>query len=167
MSFDASARFALPLLQSGQAQKEIFHNEAITLLDLIVQATVVDAGLTVPPDAPEPGQAWIVGPAPTGAWTGRANAIAGWTDGGWRFVTPAEGMAVWVGASALTARYTSGAWSIGPLTATKMVVSGKQVVGPRAAAITDPAGGAVIDAESRATVATILAMLRVHGLIEG
>ncbi len=167
MSFDASARFALPLLQPGQAQKEIFHNEAITLLDLIVQTVVVDAGLDTPPDAPEPGQSWIVGAAPSGAWAGRADAIAGWTAGGWRFVLPVEGMTAWIGARELPARHLSGVWSIGALTATKMVIAGEQVVGPREAAIADPAGGSVVDAESRATLAAILVMLRAHGLIRG
>ncbi len=167
MSVETSARFALPLLQPGQAQKELFHNEAITLLDLIAQAAVVDAGLDTPPDAPAPGQSWIVGATPTGDWAGHANAIAGWTDGGWRFILPAEGMTAWVEASALTARYRSGGWSIGPLTATKMVIAGEQVVGPRAAAIGDPAGGGVVDAESRTALAAILATLRSHGLIAG
>ncbi len=148
MSFDASARFALPLLQPWQAQKEVFHNEAITLLDLIVQTAVVDAGLDTPPDAPEPGQSWLVGPTPTGAWAGHAHAVAGWTAGGWRFVLPTEGMTAWVEAGALTARYLGGAWSIGP-------------------SITDPTGGGVVDLECRATLAAALAMLRTHGLIQG
>jgi hypothetical protein len=134
---------------------------------LVVQLTVVDAGLDTPPDAPEPGQSWIVGAAPTGAWAGRADAIAGWTAGGWRFVLPVEGMTAWVKASELPARYLSGAWSIGVLTATKMVIAGEQVVGPREAAIADPTGGGVVDAESRTTLTAILAMLRMHGLIQG
>ena len=167
MSFDVSARFALPLLQPGQAQKEIFHNESMTLLDLIVQAAVVDAGLDMPPEAPEAGQAWIVGTAPTGAWAARANAIAGWTAGGWRFVLPAEGMTAWVEASELTARYRGGTWSIGPLMATQLVIGGEQIVGARKPAIADPAGGGVVDAEGRATLSAILEMLRAHGLIQG
>jgi hypothetical protein len=167
MSFDSSARFALPLLQSGQAQKELFHNEALTLLDLIVQAAVVDAALDTPPDAPMPGQSWIVGAAPTGTWAGHPNAIAGWTVGGWRFVLPTEGMTAWVAASGLTALYRSGAWSTGSLAASQIVIGGQQVVGARNAAIADPTGGSVVDPESRATLAAILAMLRSHGLIEG
>jgi hypothetical protein len=167
MSFDSSARFALPLLQPGQAQKEIFHNEAITSLDLIVQAAVVDIGLDMPPDAPAPGQSWIVGATPTGAWAGHPDAIAGWTAGGWRFVVPTEGMIAWIEASGLTARYHSSAWSIGSLAVTRIVIGGEQVVGSRGAAIADPTGGSVVDPESRATLAAILAMLRSHGLIEG
>ncbi|WP_312846581.1 hypothetical protein [Sphingopyxis sp. PET50] len=39
----STARLALPLLAMAQAQKEVTHNEALTLLDLLVQP-VVEAG---------------------------------------------------------------------------------------------------------------------------
>jgi hypothetical protein len=39
------------------------------------------------------------------------------------------------------------------------------VVGPQAAAIADPDGGAVVDGEARTAIAAILAALRSHGLI--
>ena len=41
---DTSARLNLPLLAPGQAQKELYHNEALTLIDLAVQASVVTVG---------------------------------------------------------------------------------------------------------------------------
>ncbi len=88
MSDDTTSRLALPLLQPGQAQKETTHNEALTLLDLAVQASVLAVGTNVPPVAPTVGNGWIIGVAPTGAWTGQARAIAGWTSGGWRFLVP-------------------------------------------------------------------------------
>ena len=37
---ERSARFALPLLQPGQAQKEVFHNEALTAVALLIEAAV-------------------------------------------------------------------------------------------------------------------------------
>ena len=43
---------------------------------------------------------------------------------------------------------------------------GQQVVGGRAAAISAPSGGAVVDADARAVIGQILTMLRLHGLIE-
>lgn len=46
-----------------------------------------------------------------------------------------------------------------------VVVSGVQVVGAQAAAIGNPAGGATIDLQCRATVIAILNALRGHGLI--
>jgi len=44
-------------------------------------------------------------------------------------------------------------------------VAGTQVVSARGAAVADAAGGATIDAEARTAINTLLARLRVHGLI--
>ena len=40
VSEETTARLTLPFLQSGQAQKELTHNEALTLLDIAVQPVV-------------------------------------------------------------------------------------------------------------------------------
>jgi hypothetical protein len=165
MSDDSSARWALPLLQPGQAQKEMVHNEAIAGFDLIVQAVAL-AILDAPPSAPESGQSWIVGADPEGDWLGKTDLLAGWTEGGWRFAVPLEGMAIWLISEGLTARFVSGAWTLGEETAANLSIGGVQVVGERQPAIADPLGGSAIDAESRATLIDILAALRAHGLIE-
>src|SRR3989344_3642622 len=81
----STARFALPLLAMAQAQKEVTHNEALTLLDALVQPVVEDGPQAVPPSAPVAGQGWIVGAAASGAWVGEEGALALWTSGGWRF----------------------------------------------------------------------------------
>ncbi|WP_242098501.1 DUF2793 domain-containing protein [Sphingomonas sp. CROZ-RG-20F-R02-07] len=164
---DITARLALPLLESGQAQKEVTHNEALARLDLAVQASVLASGLSTPPVAPADGQAWIVGDSPTGAWTGQGRAVAGWTVGGWRFVAPFEGMAVWSVADALVLRFIAGAWVAGRVTATRLVVGGVPVVGPQQAPIAAPIGGATVDVEARTTISVILQTLRSHGLIAG
>jgi hypothetical protein len=141
-----TTRLGLPLLEAGQAQKEIWHNEALALIDLAVQATVTAVGLDEPPAVPVPGACWIVGSNPTGAWRGQALALAGWTEGGWRFVTPREGMAAWHQGTRSIVRYAEGQW--------------------RAAAVVAPAaGGATVDAEARATLAGLIAGLRGLGLI--
>lgn len=70
----ATPRFALPLLAVAQAQKEAMHNEALTLIDALLHATVEDGPLAAPPGAPMEGQCWIVGAAPTGAWAGQGRA---------------------------------------------------------------------------------------------
>ncbi|MDB5677105.1 DUF2793 domain-containing protein [Sphingomonas bacterium] len=162
---DTTDRFALPLLQPGQAQKEMFHNEALAALDLVVQPAVEAIGVDTPPGAPESGQSWILGNAPTGAWAGKAKHVAGWSASGWRFVAPVEGMAVWVAADALTVRFRDSDWALGEETAAHLVIGGDAVVGPRQAAIPDPSGGTVVDTESRTALAAILAALRAHGLI--
>jgi hypothetical protein len=46
-----------------------------------------------------------------------------------------------------------------------VAIGGQKVVGPRQAAVGDPAGGSVIDVQARQAVAQMLAALRAHGLI--
>jgi hypothetical protein len=162
---DTSARLGLPYLHAGQAQKELWHNEALALLDLAVWPAVQAVGLAVPPADPAEGQAWIVGAGATGAWAGQADALAGWTGGGWRFVPAVEGAGVWVAGAGVAARYAGGAWRVGDVHAARVVVDGVPVLGARQAAIAAPAGGATVDAEARAAVAKVLAALRAHGLV--
>ncbi|WP_210357685.1 DUF2793 domain-containing protein [Sphingomonas beigongshangi] len=158
-------RFALPLLAAGQAGKEITHNEALVTIDLALGASVIGLGVDAPPADPRPGDCWIVGPAPTGAWLGRAGAIAGWTTAGWRFVEPREGMAVWNSFASRTITYHGDMWHDGDVSGARLMIEGLPVVGSRGAAIADPAGGAIADAEARGAIAGILAALRRHGLI--
>lgn len=166
MTDEDSARLALPLLAPGQAQKELWHNEALALLDIEVQATVEEIGRDVPPAAPEPGRCWIVGAAPTGAWIGHAGSIAGWTAGGWRFVAPRVGLAARHVPSGHEAVHDGTRWRTGDLRGVRLLIDGQQVIGPRTPAITVPIGGSTIDAELRTCVGTILNSLRNHGLIE-
>ncbi|HVI99062.1 MAG TPA: DUF2793 domain-containing protein [Sphingomonas sp.] len=164
MSDDTSARLALPLLHPGQAQKEMTHNEALALLDLVVGARVL-AVANDPPATPAIGDCWIVGGAPTGVWAGHTNAIAGWTAGGWRFVAPVDGLFAWVEATGVGARFVDGAWQIGDIAATRVVIGDVQVLGTQVAAIAGPDGGTTVDTECRAALGAVLAALRTHGII--
>lgn len=163
----STARFGLPLLTAGQAQKELSHNEALTLIDALVQACAEAAGENEPPDDPSPGECWIVGAAPSGAWNGAAQRLAVWTGGGWRFVEPREGMAIHVRADALVATYLDGSWQLGMVAATEVTIAGHRVVGPRQPAVDEPSGGAVVDGEARTAIGAMLDALRTHGLIAG
>jgi hypothetical protein len=165
MSDDQTARLALPYLHAGQAQKDETHNEALALLDIAVQAAVLGAGVNAPPADPAAGACWIVGAAPTGAWAGQANAIAGWTGDDWRFVAPRAGMTAWNLAAQHAMTHDGSGWQGGVLRASRLLVDGVAVVGPRAPAIPDPAGGTSVDGAARATLSAVLAALRSHGLI--
>lgn len=162
---ETSSRFGLPYLQAGQAQKELFHNEALTTIDAMLHAVALSAGENDPPSSPAVGQCWVVGTSPTGAWAGHAGAVAAWTDGGWRFIAPLEGMTVWLVADQLWARRGASGWIIGDVPAQSVRVSGVQVVGARQPAIADPSGGALVDAQARAALMSLLAAARAHGLI--
>jgi hypothetical protein len=166
MSDATTPRLGLEQIQPGQAQKELSHNEALALLDLLVQPVVEAIGTNDPPTTPIAGQAWIVGTAPSGDWADHAGALAGWTDGGWRFVVPFEGLCAWSAENHGIARFSGIAWEIGVVRGERLEIDDEQVVGARQAAIADPDGGTVVDTEGRSAIGAILAMLRTHGLIE-
>ncbi|MHA0317612.1 DUF2793 domain-containing protein [Sphingomonas melonis] len=160
-----TSRFALPLLAAGQADKELTHNEALTRIDMLLHPVVQAVGLSVPPTTPGVGQCWVVGVNPTGAWAGQANRLAGWSEGGWRFVDPREALVVWDISQAIPVAYRGGLWQESDVRGARLTVGGRQVVGSRKGAIADPQGGGTIDDVARSTLVAILAALRGHGLI--
>ncbi len=161
---ETTSRLALPMLASGQARKEITHNEALLLLDLLVHGAVSGIDQAAPPATPGVGQCWVLSAAPEGDWAGHGRELAGWTEGGWRFVQPREGMRLWVGDGAGFVQFSNGEWRVGEVHG-RLIVEGKQVVGPRSAAIVEPSGGTVVDAPARTALAAVLSAMRVHGLI--
>lgn len=158
-------RTGLPLLVAGQSQKEVTHNEALTVADALLMPVVQEANPATVPSSPSAGQCWIVGSSPTGAWQGHAHAIACWTEGGWRFVSPYNGFRVWCIADGMHILFDGAAWVKGIANASVYHVDGIRVVSARQAAIAGPTGGTVIDSETRIVVNSILAALRSHGLI--
>ena len=142
----STARLALPLLAVAQAPKELTHNEALTLLDALVQSAVEDGPQLDPPAAPAAGQCWIVGVAATGDWTGQDSRLALWTAGGWRFIAPREAMAAVRLSDGCQLRFDGAAW-VEPV------------------AVASPAGGAFIDSEARAAIDAVILGLRGHGLL--
>lgn len=165
MTDDVTARLALPLLNAGQAQKEMTHNEALTLLDLFAHPVVMSIGNDAPPETPAAGQCWIIGRAPTGAWTGHAQHLAGWTEGGWRFCVPKVGMRAWNLDDSAEAMFDGSDWSVGVMRGARLEIDGVQVVAAQQSAIASPSGGTVIDIEAREGISAILAALHTHGLI--
>ena len=159
-------RLSLPFLSPGQAQKEFTHNEALQTLDVLVAGAVEEGPRSDPPASPLVGTAFIVGSAPTGAWAGKPQCVAAYTEGGWRFIPAVDGMDLYVKSNETSAAFRAGAWEIGRVRASQVMVNGQQVVGPRGAAIAAATGGTSVDTEARATIAEVLGVLRDHGLIE-
>jgi hypothetical protein len=147
MQMSVTARLGLPLLAAGQAQKEFLHNEALQSLEMLVAPMVEEPPLSTPPPSPGPGSCYIVATSPGGAWAGKANCLAEFTSGGWRFAEPPEGVSVYVRSTQTRTTFREGAWEL----------SG----GP----VESPTGGATIDSEARAAIDQILGVLRQHGLL--
>jgi hypothetical protein len=163
---ESSARFALPFILPGQAQKETFHNEALALVDAALHACVGGGPTDEIPAEPAVGESWIVGPEPAGSWTGKAHHLATWTAGGWRFTPPVPGMTVWNIDADYRIHWTGTAWSAGEWAVSALTIGGQQVVGARLETVPSPSGGTIIDAEVRASVEALIVALRTHGLIE-
>lgn len=108
---DQSPRLSLPFILPAQAQKHVTHNEAIELLDLIVQLALVSVSQVTPPATPQDGQAWAVPPGATGDWAGQDGMIATWRGGGWLFVAPQDGWVAWVGEAAALHIWSGGVWT--------------------------------------------------------
>jgi uncharacterized protein DUF2793 len=133
---------------------------------MVVVAAVEEPPRASPPSTPSLGVCYIVATAPTGAWTGKANCLTAYTSGGWRFVTPFEGLTAYIRSTGTWALYRAGAWEAGLLRGASVVIGGQQVLGSRVAAIPSPTGGAIIDTQARSIVDQILTAMRQHGLIE-
>ncbi|HYD36116.1 MAG TPA: DUF2793 domain-containing protein [Allosphingosinicella sp.] len=163
---DTTPRFALPFILPGQAQKELFHNEALARIDLALHPAVEGAPLDAPPDGPAVGQCWIVAAPATGDWEGRDGELAMWSEGGWRFVTPPAGTIAWNKAAGLPLLWDGWQWREGAVVGSGLFINGVQVVGARQASVPSPSGGTIIDEEARAAINALTAALMSHGLIE-
>lgn len=139
-----TARHNLPLLFAAQAQKEVFHNEALARIDALMHAAV-EGEVSEPPTSAPDGQSWLVAPGATGEWGGRDHAIAMRQAGQWLFAAPVAGMRVYDRGSGQFAVFSEG-WQ-------------------KAAAVAEPSGGLMVDSEARAAIGALLLALRAARLL--
>jgi hypothetical protein len=163
---DTTPRFALPFILPGQAQKELFHNEALARIDLALHPAVEGPPAAEPPAAPVEGECWIVAADAAGDWSGRDNKLAMWTESGWRFLAPPPGTSAWNKAAAVPLQWDGDQWREGDLACSGLLVDGVRVVGARQPGVASPSGGTIIDVEARAAIMALTAALMSHGLIE-
>lgn len=162
---EQTARYALPLLQSGQAQKEVTHNTAVATIDALLHLAVESRTLTAPPVAPlDPGN-WIVSAGATGAWSGRTGHVAVLDAGAWSFVSPRDGCLAYVRDEGVFAVRIDGAWHGEAWPVRALTVGGRTMLAATPVALSMPTGGAVIDAEARAAIGILTAALRAMGLV--
>ena len=86
-------------------------------------------------------------------------------DGGWIFLQPFEGLAVYDVVNGVTLRYIGAVWQAETLVGTLTDLNGDQVVDSRQGAITSPSGGSTKDTQARAAIDALIAALAAHGLI--
>jgi hypothetical protein len=105
-----SNRLALPYLAAAQSQKHVTHNEALQILDALVQLSVLARDVDAPPGPPAEGARYLVGSAPSGAFAGQAGRLAAFDDGAWRFLEPKAGWLVHVATSNSVIVHDGSAW---------------------------------------------------------
>lgn len=91
-----TANLGLPCIEGSQAQKHVTHNEALRILDTLVQLAVKDRDLTAPPELRYEGDRYIVNAEATGVWAGCEDAIMAWQDGAWQISAPRVGWLAYV-----------------------------------------------------------------------
>ena len=109
---DTTTHLGLPYLLAAQAQKHVTHNEALRLLDAMVQLSVLDRTRTAPPASPADSNRHLVASAATGLWAGWDLNIAFWIDGAWIRLVPRTGWLVWVAAEGIFLVWTGSAWEV-------------------------------------------------------
>lgn len=92
----SSTHLQLNFLAANQAQKHVSVNEALIVLDAVVQLAVLDQDLTQPPGSPAEGERYIIAAGATGAWATHDAQITSYTDGLWQFYQPKSGWVAWV-----------------------------------------------------------------------
>lgn len=100
----------LPLLAAGQAQKHVTVNEALALIDQLVQLAVAREATLVPPAEPEEGERHIVGPGAEGVFEEHAGKVAIFTEGAWRFTAPRAGWVAYALSEGALLVFDGGEW---------------------------------------------------------
>ncbi|MGD9916419.1 MAG: DUF2793 domain-containing protein [Paenirhodobacter sp.] len=112
---DQTPLLGLPYILPSQAQKHVTHNEALNLLDTVVQLAVLDRTLTAPPSAPVDGDRYIVAAGGTSEWQGHDGEVAMWQASAWTFAVPRQGWQAWVIAEETSVRFDGSDWIVPPL----------------------------------------------------
>jgi hypothetical protein len=99
----------ITLVEQAQAQKEVTVNMALARIDALLNCGAKSRAIATPPVAPADGDVYIVAASPTGDWSGQPGKIA-YFDAIWRFITPREGVTLWVNDEDVAYSYDGAAW---------------------------------------------------------
>jgi len=99
---------------AAQAQKHVTHNDALRLLDTLVNLHVLEMSRNDPPATPAEGDCYILGDTPTGDWSNHANAVAAFIDGAWIYATPFRGLRAFDGNTGALMHHDGTIWTAVP-----------------------------------------------------
>jgi len=96
---DNSEILGLPFIMPQQAQKHVTHNEAVQMLDVIIQLSVISDVISHPPAEPINGERYIIPDTASGEWAGNELQIAAFQNSAWSFFAPQIGWTAWIESS--------------------------------------------------------------------
>lgn len=130
---------------TGQAQKEFFVNQSLSMIDALIRGQIL-ASQVNPPNDPVDGALYRVSAPATGDWVGQEGHLAIRVAESWQFVPPYEGQTLFDLNEGNFLIYRSGWLDLD--------------------APPSPQGGSVIDAEARATIDALIATLTNVGILK-
>jgi hypothetical protein len=104
-------RLGISEMIESQSNRYVTFNEALAVLDALVNCSVLDKDLTAPPGGESDGDAYIVAAGATGAWAGHDKDIAFYY-GGYIYITPTDGFTAYVEDETTYYEHVSGSWQI-------------------------------------------------------
>lgn len=112
MANPLTLNFGFALLYPNQAQKDVVVNQDLAQIDSLLQFNAIDLGTNTPPGSPADQDKHIIGTAPTGVWSGHANALAIWQANGsfWQFYAPVAGWVAFNAANQQLYAWSGAAW---------------------------------------------------------
>ena len=161
---EATTNFGLPLIQTGQAQKDVTHNEALSRIDRLLGSRVESRTTSVPPTAPAIGAAWIIPASASGSWAGHENTFAEWDGSAWQFINASPGFICWVADEAVICVRSEWGWTA-RLPVQGLALDGRTLFASPPASVAGPSGGAIVDAEARTAILQLLQALRDQGML--
>lgn len=97
------------------ASKYVIFNTLVRRLDALLSSSllrILDRDLNTPPSSPTDGALYIIGPSPTGLWTGNSNKVAYYNATGWEYFTPKSGWVAYIVDEAVFVKYSGSSWGI-------------------------------------------------------
>lgn len=138
-------RLGLPFLFVGQSQKEFFVNQALAVIDALLQQSI-NGTLAAPPPDPQEGDCYRIAAPASGTWEEHEDKLALHLGGDWQFIVPIVG-GTFYDRTLQQHLHFDGEWQSSTVPETAV-------------------GGAIIDAEARALLAQVIDALAKLGLVD-
>lgn len=110
MSTDSTPRLTIPYIVASQAQKEVTHNDALNMIDALLNCRVASERADPPTSGLVEGNCYIVGSPATGAWVGKEKYIAQYIGGDWELYAPTQGLLVYDADAAAYKKFGGTVW---------------------------------------------------------